>query len=74
MLRGGGWTGVRAATGAGWKWAARSDATEKVGKMRTKRSAFDLALGEPLRDSAAEILGSSGSRGQREGGVVGSPC
>lgn len=69
MLRGGGWTGVSGVTGAGWEWAARSDATEKVGKMRTKRSALDLAIREPLRDSAAEISGEQWK--QRAEGRVG---
>lgn len=57
MLRGGVWTGVSGVTGARWEWATRSDATEKAGKMRTKRSALDLAIREPLGDSAAEISG-----------------
>ena len=42
-------------TGAGWEWATRSDATGKAGKMRTERSALQLAIREPLGDSAAEI-------------------
>lgn len=57
MLRGGVWTGVSGVTGARWEWATRSDATGKAGKMRTKRSALDLATREPLGDSAAEISG-----------------
>lgn len=32
-----------------------SDATEKAGNMRTKRSAFDLAIREPLGDFAGEV-------------------
>lgn len=75
MLRGGGWTGVSGVTGAGWEWATRSDAA-KVRKMRTKRSAFDLAIREPLRDSAAEISqGAVEAEGRGRGiGVVGVTC
>lgn len=58
------------ATGAGSGSGPRGQMLlRRLGKLRTKRSVSDLAIREPLRDSAAEISGEQWK--QRAEGVGG---